>query len=99
MGVPLFHTHKKNYTFQFVVDKVQHKPSKYNATLLFLAGRALLAKLVLMSIPGYFIQTAMIPISVCEQIEGIVRRFVWGTSNEDNKMALVKWEACCQLLM
>lgn len=98
LGYPLFHTRTKNYTFQFVADKVQNKLNGYNAELLLLAGRIILAKSVLMSIPGYFMQVMMLPIGVYEQIGKIVRHFVWGASNEVNKTALVNWETCQSLM-
>lgn len=41
-----------------------------------MAGRTMLAKLVLLTIPGYFMQAVMIPVGIFERIEQIVRQFV-----------------------
>lgn len=35
--------------------------------------------------------------SICEEIECIVKNFIWGSSNGSKKMALVNWESICQL--
>lgn len=99
LGVSLFHTRTKKCTFQFIVDKVRQKLNGYNAKLLSLAGRVMLAKSVVLTIPGYFMQTAMLPIGVCERIEQVVRRFVWGGSSDVAKTTLVNWENCCQPLL
>lgn len=82
--------------FQFIVDKVQKKLNANDARLLSLAGRTMLAKFVLLTICGYFIQTIMILVCVCDQIEQIVWRFVWGSTNNKPKVALVKWDSCCK---
>lgn len=76
LGVPLFHSRVTKSTFQFLVDKVQHKLNGYDAKLLSLAGRVALAKSVLLVIPRYFMQSTMIPIVVCGRIEQLVRKFV-----------------------
>lgn len=55
----------------------------------------MLAKSVLLSIPKYFMQT-VIPVGVCDQIEQVVRRFIWGSFNNEHKVALVRWDSCCQ---
>lgn len=99
LGVSLFHKRTKKCTFQFIVDKVQRKLKGYDAKLLSLARRRMLAKSVLLTIPEYFMQAAMIPIDICERIEQIVRRFLWGGSNEVSKMTVVNWETCCQPLL
>lgn len=73
MGVLVFHGRVKKSTFQFIVDKVQAKLNGFDAKMLSMAGRILSAKLVLLAIPGYFMQVAMIPIRICEKIEAIIR--------------------------
>lgn len=98
MGVPLFHTRTTRSTFQFIVDKIQSKLNGYDAKLLSLAGKITLAKSVLLMVPGYFMQSTMILISVFECIEKIVRCFIWGSSDTGNKISLVKWDVCLPLV-
>ncbi|KAG8495967.1 hypothetical protein CXB51_009247 [Gossypium anomalum] len=71
--------------------------SSWDARQLSLAGRVTLAQSVLLSIPSYFIQTMMIPKGLCDEIECIVRKFVWGSTNGNTKVALVNWDSVCQL--
>lgn len=53
-GVPLFYKRVTKSTFQFLIDKVQDKLNGFDAKLLSMAGRTVLAKSVLLAIPRYF---------------------------------------------
>lgn len=96
LGMPLLHARAKKSTFHFIVEKMQRKLNTYDAKLLSLAGRVTLAKSVLLSISGFFMQTVMLPVGVCEQIEQLVRHLIWGFSALGPKVSLVRWDACCQ---
>ncbi|KAK5775933.1 hypothetical protein PVK06_043889 [Gossypium arboreum] len=61
-----------------------------------MAGRVTLAQSVLLPIPSYFMQTMMVPKGLCDEIERIVRKFVWGSTNGNAKVALVSWDSVCQ---
>ncbi|KAH1032557.1 hypothetical protein J1N35_044731 [Gossypium stocksii] len=78
LGVPLLHDKVTNSTLSFVVDRVRSKLSSWDARQLSFAGRITLAQL-----------TMMVPIEICDEIERMVRRFVWGSHNGSSKMALV----------
>lgn len=71
LGVLLFHSRAKKSTFQFIVNKVQRKLNGFDAKLLSLAGRTTLEKPVLLTILGYFMQSSMILIGICQRIEKI----------------------------
>ncbi|KAH1130409.1 hypothetical protein J1N35_001787 [Gossypium stocksii] len=96
LGVPLFHEKVTNNKLRFVVDKVRSKLSSWDARQLSLAGRITLAQSVLLSITSYFMQSMMIPKSLCDEIEGMIRQFIWGASNGNRKIALVSWDLLCQ---
>ncbi|KAA3480695.1 endonuclease/exonuclease/phosphatase family protein [Gossypium australe] len=38
----------------------------------------------------------MVPKGACDEVEGLVRQFIWGSSGGSKKMALVSWDAICQ---
>ncbi|KAA3486848.1 Retrovirus-related Pol polyprotein LINE-1 [Gossypium australe] len=96
LGVPFLHNKVPKSTLRFVVDRVHSKLSSWDARQLSFAGRITLAQPVLLLIPSYFMQTMMVPIGICDEIERMVRRFVWGSYNGRSKMALVSWESVCQ---
>lgn len=69
-----------------MLDKVCQKLNGRNAHLLSLVGKVTLAKLVLLLIPNYFLQTTKVIKGKREEIEKVIRRFIWG-SLEDNLKA------------
>ncbi|KAH1055495.1 hypothetical protein J1N35_033560 [Gossypium stocksii] len=89
LGIPLFHKRVTSSTLHFVIEKVRSKLQNWEVHQLFFAGRVTLAQSVLLAIPSYFMQSMMIPRQVSDEIECVVRRFIWGTSNGKNKMSLV----------
>ncbi|KAA3485359.1 Retrovirus-related Pol polyprotein LINE-1 [Gossypium australe] len=95
-GVPILHDRVTKNTLNFVVNKVRRNLQSWDAKKLSFAGRITLAQLVLLSIPNYFMQSLMIPKSVCVDIERLVRQFIWGCTEGNSKMALVGWESICQ---
>ncbi|KAH1082724.1 hypothetical protein J1N35_022485 [Gossypium stocksii] len=96
LGVPLLHDKYTNNTLRFVVDKVHSKLTSWDARQLSFVGKVTLAQSILLSIPSYFVQAMMVPKGVCDKIECIVRKFVWGFHNGSSKMTLVSWDSVCQ---
>ncbi|KAK5794099.1 hypothetical protein PVK06_035301 [Gossypium arboreum] len=39
-------------------------------------------------------QSALIPLGVCKEVEKFICQFIWGSSNISQKTALVGWEKC-----
>ena len=68
----------------------------WKAKSLSLAGRITLCSSVLMSIPSYSIQTSFLPGAVCNSIDKICRKFVWGSIDGRRKMHLCDWETLCK---
>ncbi|OIT02668.1 putative ribonuclease h protein, partial [Nicotiana attenuata] len=61
-----------------------------------MAGRTVLAKSTLNSIPRHVMQYIFLPTKVTKQIDKLQRNFIWGTTPEKRKMHLVKWEVVTQ---
>lgn len=61
-----------------------------------MAGRVTLAQSILLSIPCYFMQSMMILQAICDEIEHLVRKFIWVNSSERNKFPLVSLKSICQ---
>lgn len=89
LEVSLLHENVSNNTLRFVVEKVRNKLSSWDVRQLSLVGRVTLTQLVLLSILSYFMQTMLMPKEICDEIECIIRQFIWGSYNDGKKMALV----------
>lgn len=91
LGMPLFHGRLGINTFQFLIDKVRNKLSRWDVRKLSLVDRLTLVKFVLLSIPNYFMVTTKILVTVCNIIEKITRMFLWGASPPTRKPSLVNY--------
>lgn len=83
-------------TFVKVLDRVKDKLKGWKAKHLSLAGRQVLAQSVLSTIPFYVMQSAMLPLGVCNKIDKMIRQFIWGGSNTSRACSLVKWDRVIQ---
>ncbi|GMI72716.1 hypothetical protein like AT3G24255 [Hibiscus trionum] len=91
LGVPLLHKRVTSATYKFLIEKVESRLSGWAARVLSLAGRITLAKAVLQAIPTYIMQTAWLPKSICEALERIIQRFIWGSPSGSKGIPLVRW--------
>ncbi|CAN1800305.1 Putative ribonuclease H protein At1g65750 [Linum perenne] len=70
-------------------------PQGWKVKTLSLAGRVTFAQSVLAAIPAYAMQTSVLPVTTCEEIDRRIRNFVWGTTEEERKVSLVSWGTIC----
>lgn len=96
LGVPLLHERVTKSTLSFIVDKIRRKLHNWEARKLSIAKIITLAQSVLLTIPNYFMQSLSIPKGVCDEIEHIMRQFIWGSTSGHSKLALVGWDNICQ---
>ncbi|KAL3513745.1 hypothetical protein ACH5RR_026462, partial [Cinchona calisaya] len=55
------------------------------------AGRIAIVQQVTAAIPSYYMQCSGLPLSLCDEIDKVNRRFLWGGSDNKSKLSLVKW--------
>ncbi|KAL6199672.1 hypothetical protein ACLB2K_029455 [Fragaria x ananassa] len=96
LGMPLIHTRVNKHTYDEILEKIQNKLSGWSSKTLSMAGRLTLVQSVTASIPIYAMQTAKLPLSLCESIDKANRNFLWGDSNEKKKIHLINWESVCK---
>ncbi|CAN1134502.1 Putative ribonuclease H protein At1g65750 [Linum perenne] len=96
LGVPILHGKVFKHTYDFLLDRLDSRLAGWKAENLSLAGRVTLASSVLNSLPCYVMQTAFLPVSLCDKIDQKVRNFIWGSSNGVRKLHNVNWETVCK---
>lgn len=96
LDMPLLRKIVTTDTFDFVLSKVRNNLNGWEVKKLSLVGRITLAKSVLLVIPNYFMGTMRIPTSICNEIEKVARNFIWGSTLEAKKPALVSWNDYCK---
>ncbi|KAK4263121.1 hypothetical protein QN277_028589 [Acacia crassicarpa] len=92
LGFPLSRNRRLKADFQYVIDRVSFKLSTWKANCLSMAGRIMLAKSIVSSIPLYPMHVAMLPTSVCYEIERLQRNFIWGHNEATKCFHPIGWE-------
>ena len=82
----------KKASFNFIKEKVWRKLQGWEGKLLSQAGREVLIKSVIQAIPTYTMGCFKIPIGLCNEIEGLIKKFWWGQRGDRRRIHWVKWE-------
>ena len=85
MGLPSMIGRSKKATINFIKDRVWKKINSWSSKYLSKAGREVLIKSVLQSIPTYFMSLFTLPSSLCDEIEKMMNSFWWGHSGAQKK--------------
>ena len=65
--------------------------------VVFLWGeREILIKALVQTIPTYIISCFQLLKGLCEDLEGMMRRFWWGQRQQESKIAWVSWKKMCK---
>ncbi|CAN1353255.1 Putative ribonuclease H protein At1g65750 [Linum perenne] len=96
LGVPILHGRVTKHTYDYLLDRLDSRLAGWKADNLSLAGRVSLASSVLNFLPCYVMQTASLPLSLCDKIDRKIRNFIWGSSNGVRKIHNVNWDTVCK---
>ena len=96
LGLPLIIANSKKDVFAEIKERVPKKLSRWKEKLLSIGGREVLIKAVAQAIPTYNMSCFQLPKGLCEEIEGLMRRFWWGQRQQENRIALVSWKSMCK---
>ncbi|KAF7834640.1 putative ribonuclease H protein At1g65750 family [Senna tora] len=95
LGMPILHERVSRRTFNFVVEKVRDRLSRWKRNCLSLPGRITLVKSVISTIPYYAMQSTKIPQITCLEIEKMQRNFLWGHMDNVRKPHPINWKTVC----
>ena len=91
LRLPIKHKGVPRNRLNFIVEKVMNKLAGWKARFLSFAGRSVLVKLVMSSIPNYVMQAAALATHLCEKLDKINQDFLWGSTSEKRRLHLVGW--------
>jgi hypothetical protein len=92
LGIPIFKCKPNSSHWSPIVDKIKTRIQAWGASWLNLAGKLVLLKSVLASIPIFQSSIMLAPSGCIRQIESLVRIFLWkGGQQNENKLPLVNW--------
>ncbi|XP_026438870.1 uncharacterized protein LOC113337403 [Papaver somniferum] len=79
-----------------VIEKFQKKLAPWKRKFFTKAGRLLLIKTTLSSLPIYYMSIFQMPVMVEQKLNQIIRRFPWGATTERKRINWVAWERACR---
>lgn len=80
LGLPVFIGKDKAKNFVVVKERVSAKVAGWKSKLLLQAGRTTLIKFVATSFPQYYMQSYLVPVGWCKDVNRILKNFWWGLS-------------------
>ncbi|XP_016172426.1 uncharacterized protein LOC107614807 [Arachis ipaensis] len=92
LGISLGANPRLVKTWKPVIDKVEERLSLWKAKSLNKAGKLVLIKYVLNSLPVYYLSLYKLPKTVAKKLISLQRRFLWSTEDGRHGVSLVKWE-------
>lgn len=92
LGLPEHFGRKKRDIFASIVDRIRQRAQSWTSRFLSGAGKMVLLKAVLASMPTYEMSCFKLPVSLCKQIQAVLTRFWWDIKPEVRKMSSVSWD-------
>ena len=96
LGLPSLIGKRKKASFDYIIERVWRKLQGWEERLLSQVGREVLIKAVVQAIPTYTMGCFKLPISLCHEIEVLIRKFWWGERGNQRKTHWVKWADLCE---
>ena len=91
LGIPLGANPKRIETWKPIISRIEQKLARRKTKFLSKAGRLVLIKSVLNSLPLYYLGLFKMPSGVAKKIIAMQRGFLWGENDGSNGMALASW--------
>lgn len=95
LGLPMEISYSKAEAFSFIKEKVQKKLGGWKEKFLSAAGKEVLIKAVIQSIPTYVMGCFELPNQLCHDIQQLMAKFWWGSRGGERKIHWVAWEKLC----
>ena len=95
LGLPLGAKHKAVGVWDSIEERFRKRLASWKIQYISKGGRATLIRSTLSSLPIYYLSLFRMPQKVCARLENIQRQFLWGGSDQDRKIALVRWTTVC----
>ncbi|XP_062021202.1 uncharacterized protein LOC133737713 [Rosa rugosa] len=95
LGLPMDVSYSKMEAFGFLLEKIKHKIQGWRQKTLSQAGKEVLLKSVVKSVPTYVMSCFQLPMQLCNEIHQLMARFWWGSKEEEKKIHWLAWERLC----
>ena len=96
LGLPSLVGRKKTESFTHIKQQIWKKLQGWESKLLSQAGREILIKTIAQALPTYTMSCFKIPLTLCNEIEALIRKFFWGQRGDNRKIHWLKWSNLCK---
>lgn len=96
LGLPSLIGRKQREILGFIKERVMGRIKSWTNKFLSRAGKEVLLKNVIQSIPNYALSVFLVPLELGREIERVMNSFWWGCEGERSKgIRWKRWEALC----
>ncbi|KAJ4769074.1 RNA-directed DNA polymerase (reverse transcriptase)-related family protein [Rhynchospora pubera] len=95
LGVSLSGRTSARKTGQMLLERMWSKLAGWKCSMLSHAGRLVLIKSVLTSLPVYYMHTVRIPKGLIDQMMSLIAKFFWGKIDKSRYMSFISWKKVC----
>ncbi|CAA7048221.1 unnamed protein product [Microthlaspi erraticum] len=92
LGLPEAFGRKKKDLFNAVVDRIRQRAISWSSKQLSGAGKLVMLKSVLSSMPTYSMSCFKLPVNLCQRIQSVLTRFWWDGNDGKRKMCWIAWD-------
>ena len=96
LGLPTLIGKNKKASFRYIKERVWAKLQGWKEQLLSQAGWEVLLKAVIQAILTYAMSCFKLLITLCNEIESLIKKFWWGQQGEQRKIYWSKWSTLCK---
>ena len=86
---------KKKESLIYIKERIWGTLQGWKEKLLSQAGREVLLKAIVQAIPTFAMSCFKFPMSLCHEIEVMIKNFFWGQCGERRKIHWKNWETLC----
>lgn len=86
----------KRASLNYIKEQVWNKLQRWKEPLISQAGREVLLKAVVQAIPTFAMSCLRLPISLCHEIEMLIKKFWWRQQGAQRKIHWKSWQVLCQ---
>ncbi|XP_065625285.1 uncharacterized protein LOC136065684 [Quercus suber] len=95
LGLPAMVGRKKKESFIYIKERIWEKLQGWKEKLLSQVGREVLLKAIVQAISTFAMSCFQLPMSLCHEIEVLIKNFFWGQCGERQKIHWKNWESLC----
>ena len=86
---------RKKESLIYIKERIWGTLQGWKEKLLSQAGREVLLKAIVQAIPTFAMSCFKLPMSLCHEIEVMIKNFFWGQCGERRKIHWKNWETLC----